>query len=78
MASGPVRGILDPNRFSAEDMATPEQPAYRKAVFEARAHAREDAAVRARERRLKLSMLAGVGLSFVLLGTCFDLDCRVR
>ncbi len=49
-------------------MATPEHPAYRKAVFEARAHAREGAAVRARGRRLKFSLLAGLSLSFVLLG----------
>ena len=49
-------------------MATPEQPAYRKAVFEARAQAREGAAARARERRLRFSILAGFGLSFVLLG----------
>ena len=49
-------------------MATPEQPAYRKAVFEARARAREDVAVLARERRRKFSILAGFGLSFVLLG----------
>ena len=47
-------------------MATPEQPAHRKAVFEARA--REGAAVQALERRRKYSMLAGLGLSFVLLG----------
>jgi len=49
-------------------MATPEQPAHRKAVFEARARAREGAAAQARERRRKLSMLGGVGLSFALLG----------
>ncbi len=49
-------------------MATPEQPAHRKAVFEARARAREGAAAEARERRMKLSLLAGFGLSFVLLG----------
>jgi hypothetical protein len=49
-------------------MATPEQPAYRKAVFEARARAREAAAAQARARRQKLGMLAGFGLLFVMLG----------
>ena len=49
-------------------MATPEQPAYRKAVFEARAHAREGAVAWARERRKRFSIWAGFGLSFVLLG----------
>jgi len=49
-------------------MATPEQPTYRKAVFEARTRAREDAAALARERRRKLSVMFGLGLSFVLLG----------
>lgn len=49
-------------------MATPEQPAHRKAVFEARARARDSAAAGARGRRLRYSALAGLGLSFVLLG----------
>ena len=49
-------------------MATFEQPAYRKAIDEARARAREIAAARRRERRRRFSTLAGSGLSFVLLG----------
>jgi polysaccharide deacetylase 2 family uncharacterized protein YibQ len=49
-------------------MTTAEQPAHRKAVTEARARARENAAVRARERRRTTSVLVGFGLSFVLLG----------
>ena len=49
-------------------MATFEQPAYRKAIDEARARAREIAAARTRERRRRIGILAGSGLSFVLLG----------
>ncbi len=49
-------------------MATPEQPAHRKAVNEARTRARESAVAAARERRRNISVLAGFGLSFVLLG----------
>ena len=49
-------------------MATFEQPAYRKAIDEARARARESAAARRRERRRRFGILAGSGLSFVLLG----------
>jgi hypothetical protein len=49
-------------------MATPEQPAHRKAVYEARTRARQDAAEFARDRRRKLSIMSGLGLSFILLG----------
>ena len=51
-----------------ENMATSEQPAYRKAIGEARARARASAAARRRERRRRFSILAGSGLSFFLLG----------
>lgn len=49
-------------------MAEREQPAHRKAVYEARLRAREIAAIQARERRHNVNILAGFGLSAVLLG----------
>ncbi len=52
-------------------MANTEKPAHRKAVFEARARVREGAAgreIRVRKKRRKISILAGFGLSSILLG----------